>query len=253
VTPDRAAVYLRVSTSEQDLRGQALELRNYAAARGWQIVGLYAESVTANGSVPRIEYDRLLKDAKNPERGWARLLVWSLDRFSRAARFTDATQAILELEALGVRFHSLREPFLDTPEEGEPSFGRQVLLALLPVIASFEAKRRSERTLVAMRAFKDGTRVPKGKVGRPRRVTEEKAREIVALHFEGVPWPEIAQRVGLPKETCRKAAWTIAHAARRSTPSVLNPPAGNTTSAPSEEPPSAQPTPSAPAPEEPEA
>ena len=161
-----AAVYLRVSTQDQDLVGQERELADEAGRRGWGVSARYAEKVSATGKVERKEYEKLLRDASSPERRWSHVLVWSLDRFSREATFTKATQAVLDLEKLGVSFHSLKEPTLDTPEDGRPNLGRDVLLALLPVIAAFESKRRSERVPVAMGEIKAGRR--RTRSGRPR-------------------------------------------------------------------------------------
>jgi DNA invertase Pin-like site-specific DNA recombinase len=203
----RCAVYVRVSTKDQDLAGQESELRTYAAHRGWIIGELYSEKVSATGRAERKEFDRLVRDSTSANRRWADLVVWSLDRFSRDETFTRATQAILDLEKHGIRFHSLKEPTLDTPEDGKPNLGRDVLLALLPVISSFESKRRSERVALAMAELKSGRRTVKpGKRtwGRPRRVTPELASRLLSLRKAGLPWPTVAQRVGLPAGTCRR-------------------------------------------------
>ena len=199
-------LYLRVSTEDQDLAGQERDLRSEADRRGWTVVAVYAEKVSGTGKVERAQYDRLLKVAAAPGRQWLHLLVWALDRFSREATFTRATQAVLDLEKLGVSFHSLKEPTLDTPEDGEPNLGRDVLLALLPVIASFESKRRSERVRVAMREIKEGRRRTRSgrPPGRPRRVTPEVAVMVRELRSRGLQWKVIAQYVGLPAGTCRK-------------------------------------------------
>lgn len=200
-----------MSSEEQSLEGQLRELRAEAERRGWQVVGVYQEKVTGTGKAERAEYDRLLRDARSPGRTWGHLLVWALDRFSREATFTRATQAVLDLEKLGVSFHSLKEPTLDTPSDGVPNLGRDVLLALLPVIASFESKRRSERVRVAMKEIREGRRRTKSgrPPGRPRRVTDQHAAKAEALRREGLPWSTVAQRVGLPKETCRRAVYEL--------------------------------------------
>lgn len=88
---DSTALYLRVSTEEQDLAGQERELRAYAASRNWSVVETYAEKASGTGRAVRPEYDRLLRDAKSAARPWRHLLVWALDRFSRAETFTKAT------------------------------------------------------------------------------------------------------------------------------------------------------------------
>lgn len=92
----------------------------------------------ATGKIERGEYRRLLRDAQTGEFG--HILMWSLDRLSREETFTDATQAIIDLEKAGVRFHSFKKPMLDTPDDGQSNLGRDVPLALLPVIAAFEPR-----------------------------------------------------------------------------------------------------------------
>jgi DNA invertase Pin-like site-specific DNA recombinase len=198
-------LYIRVSTQDQDFDGQERALREEAARRGWEIVRVYSEKVSGTGKVERREYDRLLRDARAPGRSWSILFVWSLDRFSREERFTRAVETIWDLEGLGIAFASLREPYLDTPAQGERNLGRELLLGILPTIAAFEAIRRSERVRVAMRDIKEGRRRTRSgrPPGRPRRVTPEKTAWIVRLRGEGSSWSNIAQRVELPAGTCR--------------------------------------------------
>lgn len=206
---DSVALYLRVSTEDQDLAGQQRELRDYAARSGWKVVAVYAEKVSGTGKVERKEYERLQSDARSPNRSWNRILVWSLDRWSRTERFSQAVAAIENLEEIGVRFHSFREPMLDSAEDGTPNMGRDLLRAILPVIAAFESRRRSERVRVAMREVKDGLRATRSgrPPGRPRRVTPEKIARILQLRGTGLKWREVAPRVGLPAGTCA-AVWS---------------------------------------------
>ncbi len=215
------ALYLRVSSEEQDLAGQERDLRAEAARRGWAVVAVYAEKVTGTGRVEREEYERLRHDVRSPDRVFDRVLVWSLDRWSREPSFVRAVGSIEELEGLGVRFHSLREPTLDSSEDGSPSMARDLLRAVLPVISSFESRRKSERTRVAMRELREGRRRTRSgrPVGRPRRVTPEIASKVVELRGAGLRWADVAQRVGLPSETCRKAAYLL----KRSRGAVDNP------------------------------
>lgn len=202
-------LYCRVSTADQDLAGQERELREEASRRGWHVSAVYAEKVSGTGKAERTQYDRLVRDSVALGQARSHLLVWALDRFSREETFTRATQVILDLEKAGVRFHSLKEPMLDTPEDGKPNLGRDVLLALLPVISSFESKRRSERVRLAMKEIKEGRRRTRSgrPPGRPRRVTEEHAAKAEMLRNQRLSWAVVAQRVGLPKETCRRAVW----------------------------------------------
>ncbi len=201
---ESAALYLRVSTEDQDLAGQERDLRMECDRRGWEVIATYSEKVSGTGKVERREYERLLAEARTPERSWGHLLVWSLDRWSREERFSRAVATIEDLEAAGVRFHSLREPTLDSSEDGTPNMGRDLLRAILPVIASFESRRRSERVRVAMREIREGRRATRSgrPPGRPRRVTPEKANAILAFKAQGLSYRVMAQRVGLPRGTC---------------------------------------------------
>jgi DNA invertase Pin-like site-specific DNA recombinase len=209
-------LYVRVSTVDQDLAGQERELRAEAVRRGWTVHDVLRDKATATGRIQRASYEQLLKDAADAGRPWHHLLCWALDRFSREATFTKATQTILDLEKLGVQFHSLKEPMLDTPDDGKPNLGRDVLLALLPVIASFESTRRAERVRVAMSEIRAGRRATRSgrPVGRPRRVTPELVERAETLRRRGLPWREVAQRVGLPAGTCRSMVYKAKRAAQ---------------------------------------
>lgn len=212
-TPTRAAValYLRVSTEDQDLAGQERDLRAEAERRGWEVTAVYAEKVSGTGRVEREEYDRLLRDVSRPDRGWTILLVWALDRWSREERFDRAVGAILDLEKGGLRFASLKEPYLSTPEteDAHAAFARNLLLGVTTSVAAFESRRKSERVRVAMREIREGRRPTRSGLppGRPRRVTPEKAAKIAELRPLGLKWREIAGRVGLPAGTCA-AVWS---------------------------------------------
>ena len=50
-----AALYVRVSTDEQDTAGQLRELEAEAARRGLRVVRRYVEKVTATGKAERFE------------------------------------------------------------------------------------------------------------------------------------------------------------------------------------------------------
>jgi DNA invertase Pin-like site-specific DNA recombinase len=218
----RAALYLRVSSEEQDLEGQERDLQLEASRRGWEIVSVFREKASATGKVERGEYERLRADARRPDRTFGRVLVWSLDRWSREASFVQAVGSIEELEAHGVRFHSLREPTLDSSEDGSPSMARDLLRAILPVISSFESRRKSERVRVAMRELKEGRRKTRSgrPVGRPRKITAAVVQRIREERAKGLAWSVVAQHVGIPAGTCRKVGPTP----QRETPRAENPP-----------------------------
>jgi DNA invertase Pin-like site-specific DNA recombinase len=206
---EEVALYVRVSTADQDLAGQRRDLERYAESRGWAVAAVYAEKTSASGRVVREAHEKLLADAADARSGWRRVLVWAIDRWSRDPSFVKAIGSIEQLEALGVRFHSYREPALDTAEDGRPSLERDVLRALLPAVASFEARRRADRTLVAMREIKEGRRATRTgrRPGRPSVVTPQKVSAAIRLRKQETPWAEVAQHVGLKVESIRRAVY----------------------------------------------
>ena len=221
VATNNTALYLRVSTEDQDLAGQERELCGYAASHQWEVVSVYAEKASATGKVEREVYHEVLEAARKPNRLRDHLLVWSLDRWSREERFSRAVLAIEDLEAKGVRFHSFKEPMIDSSEDGGPNMGRDILRAILPVIAAFESRRRAERVRVAMRELKEGYRTTRSgrPVGRPRRLTVDKARKILELRTSGECWAVVAQLVALPIATCRRARTILSNGSVIATPS----------------------------------
>jgi putative DNA-invertase from lambdoid prophage Rac len=205
---NHVALYLRVSSADQELAGQERELREYAASRHWPIGAVFAEKVTGTGKVERDAWEQLRKEACLPTtRRFERVLVWALDRWSRDPSFVKAIGSIEELELLGIKFHSMKEAVLDSTEDDSANLARDLLRGILPTIAAFEARRRSERTRVAMREIKSGRRPTRSgrPPGRPRRVTPEVAARIRELRWgKGLPWKEVAQHVHLPAGTCSK-------------------------------------------------
>ena len=203
------ALYLRVSTEDQDLVGQERELRAYAATRGWTVVGTYREKASATGRVERRQFDQLGRDAATSDRVWNRVLVWALDRWSREPSFVRAIGSIEELERLGIRWHSFKEPMLDSGDDELANMGRDLLRGILPTIAAFEARRRSERTRIAMKEIREGRRTTRsGRMpGRQPKLTEA----IVAAVVKGrrkvppVPYRQLAVRLGIKVGTARRA------------------------------------------------
>ena len=203
----RAAIYARVSTEDQDLEGQIRDLRAHATALGLEVGPAYHEKVSATGKVERKEYDRLRADAKLPGRPWDHLIVWALDRWSRAEKLSEAFREWEELESSGIRLHSFREPYLDTPVDGKPTFERELMRAFAQLSAKWESKRRSERVRLAAREVKEGRRKPRSKWGNRWKVTQEAVDKATSLRNRGKTWAEVAQAVRLPKETVRASVW----------------------------------------------
>jgi DNA invertase Pin-like site-specific DNA recombinase len=213
---ERAGIYARVSTEDQSVKTQLQTLERLAANLGLTIPAgqTYADRGVSGRLDSRPEFDRLLEAIRT--RQVDVVLVTKLDRIARSVQ--TALQFFAEAEAAGVRV-IVTDQAIDT---GTPT-GR-LTRTIVAAIAEFEGDLIRERTQVAMDAIRSGSRKTRSgrPVGRPRRVTPEIVAKIAELRAASYKWSEIAQRVGLPAETCRRSSWK-----RKGTPvGVENSPAG---------------------------
>jgi DNA invertase Pin-like site-specific DNA recombinase len=139
----KAALYLRVSTSEQTTDNQLPELEAWAKQRGFEIVAIYQENESAWRSGRQLELQRLLDDCRNGKR-FDVLLVWSLDRLSRQG-IARVLNLIEMLRLHSIKVVSLKEGWTET--EGPM---QELLLAVFAWASQYESNIKSERTLAGL-------------------------------------------------------------------------------------------------------
>ena len=76
----RAALYLRVSTADQNPETQGLDLRQLARQRGLEIVHEYVDHGFSGARTRRPGLDHLMADARQGK--FNLLLVWACDRLA---------------------------------------------------------------------------------------------------------------------------------------------------------------------------
>jgi DNA invertase Pin-like site-specific DNA recombinase len=145
----RVAIYCRVSTGDQHLETQQLDLRELAKQRGFEIVGEYTDVISGAKS-KRPGLDKLMADARR--RRFDVLLVAAFDRIARNVRHF--LEVLDELHHLGVEFISLREN-IDT----SGPLGR-AMVVIVGAIAELERSLIVERVRAGMRRAKlEGRRI----------------------------------------------------------------------------------------------
>ena len=145
----KAALYCRVSTGDQHLETQLLDLRQLAKQRGLEIVREYSDVISGAKS-RRPGLDQLMSDARRHR--FDVLLVSAFDRIARNVRHF--LEVLDELNHLNVQFISLREN-IDT---GGP-LGR-AMLTIIGAIAELERSLIVERVKAGMRRAKlEGRRI----------------------------------------------------------------------------------------------
>ena len=150
----RAAVYVRVSTADQNLDTQLLDLRTMAAQRGFEIVAEYSDKISGAKS-KRPGLDQLLADARRGKFDF--LLIWAFDRIARSVRHF--LEVLDELNHLQIGFISFREQ-VDT----SGPLGR-AMVVILGAIAELERSLIIERVRAGMRRARfEGRRIGRAPV-----------------------------------------------------------------------------------------
>ena len=162
----RTAVYLSVSSSEQNSGNQLPGIESKAVELGCEVAEVYRENESAWKNGHQRELGRLLDDIRGGKRKYDILLVWSLDRLSRQGPLAVLT-LIDTFKAYGVKVVSVQEPFTSVPY----GFG-DVIYSFLAWVAKYESDRWSERTKAGLaQAVANGK-----KLGRPKGSKDSKKR-----------------------------------------------------------------------------
>ena len=136
----RAALYLRVSTVDQNLDTQLLDLRQMAAQRGYQVVAEYRDQISGT-KARRPGLGDLMRDARRGK--FDVVLTWASDRIARSVKHF--LEVLDELNHLNIEFVSFREQ-IDT---GGP-LGRAIVV-IIGAIAELERNLIVERVKAGMR------------------------------------------------------------------------------------------------------
>lgn len=181
----RVAIYARTSTNRQDIELQLVELRDYAGARGWELVDEFVDEGVSSRRIVRPRLAELKKACR--QRQVDVVLVWRFDRFARSLR--ELVEALEEFRALQVDFLSFKEAVDTSTPAG------RALFAMIAMMAEFERELIRERVNAGVaKARRDGKTL-----GRPkRRFNLEFAKK---LRGEGLSIRQVAERLEVPVST----------------------------------------------------
>jgi DNA invertase Pin-like site-specific DNA recombinase len=185
--PKRAAIYARVSTGDQHLETQLLDLREIAKQRGYEVAHEYTDVISGAKS-KRPGLDQLLADARRHRFDIVR--VAAFDRVARSVRHF--LEVLDELAHLGIEFVSLGEN-IDT---GGP-LGRAIVV-IVGAIAELEKSLIVERVRAGMRRAKlEGRRIGRAPLDIDR-------AQVVADRLSGMSLTDVANKYRISRATvCR--------------------------------------------------
>lgn len=194
----KAALYLRTSTDRQHTDNQRPAVLRLAEARGFEVVRVFEEQMSAVKQRP--QWEALKAAAHRGE--FTAIVVYAIDRLGRS--MIGNVQEILGLDRLGVETVSVREPWLDT---GGPV--RTLLIAILSWVAEEERRQIASRSKLGVeRARAEGKRI-----GRPPVPVDVELA--LRLKAEGLSVRVIARQLGVPKSTVHKALVAVQEVPQR--------------------------------------
>jgi DNA invertase Pin-like site-specific DNA recombinase len=195
MTTTRCAIYSRVSTNGhgQSCDMQIAELREFAARRGWQVVGEYVDAGVSGSKERRPELDRMMADCR--KRRADVVAVYRYDRFARSLRHL--VNALDEFNELKISFVSLHEGVDTTTPNGRLVFG------IFASIAEFERELARGRILSGLAL----ARARGVRFGRPPVDVDRQA--VAELRASGASWRTISKRLGVSRATAMRAVPTL--------------------------------------------
>jgi len=183
----RAAIYARVSTGDQHVETQLLDLREMAKQRGCEIVREYTDVISGAKS-KRPGLDQLMADARRHH--FDILIVAAFDRLARNVRHF--LEVLDEINHLGIAFSSVRENI-----DSSGPLGRAMII-IVGAIAELERSLIVERVKAGMRRAKlEGRRIGRAPLNIDR-------AGVVADRRTGMSLTEVAKKYRVSRATvCR--------------------------------------------------
>jgi DNA invertase Pin-like site-specific DNA recombinase len=190
--PKRCAIYIRVSTGDQNADLQRNELPEYCQFRKWDTVEVYSDTMSG-AKDRRPALDRLMADARLGK--FDVVAVWRFDRFARST--SHLLRALEEFQALSIDFVSLRESIDTSTPTGKMVF------TVLAAVGELERCTIRERVIAGQKAAKRrGVRF-----GRP--LVEVNTDRVLQLRKQGLSWRAVAEATGVPKDTLIRHASSV--------------------------------------------
>jgi len=204
----KAVIYARVSSigDRQSTDRQVKDLMDYAAYKGYEVLGIYTEHISGakkNGERPvlREAIERCKVEAQNqigksPMRFSIILLVSELSRLGRNA--FEVLETMKELADSGINLYMQKEQFTLLDKEGKPSLFAPVMIATLSTCAQLERDNISFRLNSGRKQYVEKG----GKLGRPTGSTKsqdkkrEEYREVINLLNKGYAIRDVAKLSG---------------------------------------------------------
>jgi DNA invertase Pin-like site-specific DNA recombinase len=185
----KVAIYTRVSTLDQTIDNQLIELRDHCSRMGWEVVKEYADE-GLSGTLSREKrpaLNSLIKDAYRKR--FDSVVCWDISRIGRSMK--ELILFLSDMKDRGVGICSVRQGFDTSTSMGE------IMFQFVGILSSWEREMIRERTLAGLERAKR-----EGKTLGRRKVTDDTmTAKILELRSAKKSIREIASDVGVSRGT----------------------------------------------------
>ena len=181
----KVVIYARVSTLDQTVDNQLIELRDHCSKMGWEIVKEYVDE-GLSGTLSREKrpaLNAMIKDGYRKK--FDTVVCWDISRLGRSMK--ELIMFLSDMKDRGIGICSVRQGFDTSTSMGE------IMFQFVGILSSWEREMIRERTLAGLERAKS-----EGKILGRRKVTNDTmTAKIIELRNDRKSIREIASEVGV--------------------------------------------------------
>ena len=185
----KVAIYTRVSTLDQTVENQLIELRDHCSKLGWEIVNEYADK-GLSGTLSRDKrpaLNSLIKDGYRKR--FDSVVCWDISRIGRSMK--ELILFLSDMKDRDIGICSVRQGFDTSTSMGE------IMFQFVGILSSWEREMIRERTLAGLeRAKREGKTLGRRKV-----TNDTMTAKIIKLRSANRSIRDIASEVGVSRGT----------------------------------------------------
>ena len=194
----KVGIYTRVSTLDQTIDNQLIELRDHCYKMGWEVVKEYADE-GLSGTLSRDKrpaLNSLIKDAYRKR--FDSVVCWDISRIGRSMK--ELILFLSDMKDRGIGICSVRQGFDTSTSMGE------IMFQFVGILSSWEREMIRERTLAGLERAKS-----QGKTLGRRKVTNDTmTAKIIELRNDKKSIRQIASEVGVSTATVHRQLKKVA-------------------------------------------
>jgi DNA invertase Pin-like site-specific DNA recombinase len=185
----KVVIYARVSTLDQTVDNQLIELRDHCSKMGWEIVKEYTDK-GLSGTLSREKrpaLNAMIKDGYRKK--FDTVICWDISRIGRSMK--ELIMFLSDMKDRGIGICSVRQGFDTSTSMGE------IMFQFVGILSSWEREMIRERTLAGLERAKS-----EGKTLGRKKVTDKViTAQIIELRNDKKSIREIASEVGVSRGT----------------------------------------------------